>query len=106
MKTKTFKIKKKDGTTEVVEGIIVNDIWGIDKRTTENVTYTSKGEKRSNKSSDYYLTHIPSGMLVTVASTRKTLMEIANLEALMDENDPYAIWNAVLKYWDKRGWKG
>lgn len=105
MKTMTYKINMRDGSVREVTGSVVNDIWGIDKRVTEKVTRTGNGEERVSKTQDYFLTHIPTGMLVTNAKKKRTLMEIANLEALMDENDPLKIIAVVMKFWDDRWWK-
>lgn len=105
MKTATYKIKMKDGSSNEVTGSIINGVWGIDKRVFEKKTYTASGEERVSKSQDYYLTHIPSGMLVTNSKKKRTLMEIANLSSLMDENDPRKILTAVMRFWDDRWWK-
>lgn len=105
MKTTTYKIRMRDDSEQEVQGIVVNGVWGIDKRTTTKTTYTANGEEKKSNSSDFFLTHIPTGTLVTNARTRKALMEIANLEDLMDEEDLGAIAKAVVKYWNAKGWK-
>lgn len=84
----------RDGTERTVKGTIVNDIYGIDKR-------IYKGT-----STAFFLTHIPSGVLITNADKKKSLMEIANLPEMIDQTDPAKIAKAVGKYWNDRWWKG
>ena len=105
MKKTLYKIKMRDGTTKEVEGEVVNGVWGIDKRATQKVTYNANGEEKVSTTSDYFLTHVPSGVLITNARTKKALMEIANLEDLMDEDDMTKVGRAVIAYWNNRGWK-
>lgn len=88
MKTATFNIAMKNGTKEVREGYIVNGIYGIDKR-----------------DGGFYLTHLPTGVLVTNSRTRKALMELANRSDMTDQNDFTVMANAVKDFWDRRWWK-
>lgn len=87
---KTFEIKMNDGTTKTVEGVIVNDIWGIDKR----------------EDKCFYLTHIPTGTLITNGKTQKVLKEFVNGQDVIDETDLQKIANEVVKFWNTRWWKG
>ena len=96
----------KDGTTSEVEGIVLNERWGIDKRTVKNVTYTKAGEERTLSSSDFYLTHIPSGYLVTNAKTQKALKELVNRPDMIAEDDLHKILEATVAFWNERMWKG
>lgn len=92
MKKTRYKIKMRDGSDQEIEGEVVNGVWGIDKRTI-------------GKGSGYYLTHVPTGTLITNSRTKRSLMEIANLEDLMDEDDMTKVGRAVIAFWDERGWK-
>lgn len=105
-KTQTFEIKMKDGTTKTVEGIIINDRWGIDKRQVE-VTKTNKnGEEKTSLSSAFYLTHIPTGTLVTNGNTQKVLKELANRPDMIEEDNLEKIAKATFSFWDSRWWQG
>lgn len=105
MKTATYSIKMKDDTTQEVDGIIVNGIYGIDKRTTQEETQTKNGETKVTNTSAFCLTHIPTGILVTTSRTRKTLMELANLSEMTDLTDLTKMVNIVVAFWEKRNWK-
>ena len=104
-KAQSFNIKMRDGKTESVEGLIVNNRWGIDKRTTETKRQTKDGEKVS-LSSSFFLTHIPTGVLITNANTQKALRELVNRPDMIEEDDLKNIAVAVGKFWNERGWQG
>ena len=91
-KSQEFAIKMKDGTTQSVTGLVINNRWGIDKRTLS--------------SSGFYLTHIPTGTLVTNASTQKALKELVNQPDMIEEDDLKKIAVATVKFWNARDWKG
>lgn len=93
MKKATYKIQMRDGTEQVIEGDVVNEIYGIDKRKVGDFPIA------------YYMTHIPSGVLVTNARTKKALMEIANLPQMIDQTDHNKMREAVAGYWNRKGWK-
>lgn len=105
MKKTRYQIKMRSGEERTVEGEIVNDIWGIDKRMTQKTTYTKNGEEKVSQSSDYFLTHVPSGTLITNARTKRALMEIANLPIMIDQNNFQLMMVAVNEYWESKGWK-
>lgn len=104
-KTIKYQIDMKDGTKKEVEGIVINNKWGIDKRAQEVVRQTKDGEKVS-LSYSFCLTHIPSGILVTSANTQKALKELVNREDMIDEDDFHKMAVAVGKFWNERGWVG
>lgn len=93
MKKATYKIQMRDGSEQVIEGDVVNEIYGIDKR------------KVGDFPISYYMTHIPSGVLVTNARTKKALMEIANLPQMIDQTNHDKMRETVARYWNKKGWK-
>lgn len=88
-KQQSFQIKMNNGSTQEVNGLIVNNRWGIDKRL-----------------SSFYLTHIPTGALVTNANTQKTLKELINRDDMIEEDDVKKIAKAVGDFWNERGWRG
>lgn len=90
-KQQEFQIKMNDGTTQTVKGLVINDRWGIDKR---------------EELSSFFLTHIPTGMLITNANTQKALKELVNRSDMIEEDDPIKISKAVASFWDERGWRG
>lgn len=104
MKTTSYKIKMKDGTEREVTGVVIGD-YGIDKRMSQKVTYNAQGEEKVSQSSDYFLTHIPTGMLLTSARTRKALLEIANRSNMIDQTDFTTMLKEIVDYWNSRGWK-
>ena len=81
----------KDGTSKSVKGMVINNRWGIDKR---------------EELSSFFLTHTPTGMLVTNARTQKALRELVNRPDMIEEDDPKKIAIAVGKFWNERGWQG
>lgn len=105
MKQATFNIKMRTGESRQVTGYIVNDIYGIDKRITQKTTYNEQGEEKVSQSSDFFLTHIPTGVLITNARTRKALMELVNRPDMVDQNDMHQMALAVAGYWNQREWK-
>lgn len=104
-KNQEYKIKMKDGTYKLVTGLVVNNRWGIDKRQQEVKRQTKDGEKVS-LSSSFFLTHIPTGVLVTNANTQRALKELVNREDMIEEDDPGKIAKAVGAFWNERGWIG
>lgn len=96
----------KDGTTRQITGLVINQRWGIDKRSVENVTYTKNGEQKTTTTSGYYLTHIPTGILVTNANTQRILKELANTQELINEDDLHKIIKAVASFWEDKWWVG
>lgn len=105
-KNQTYDINMKDGSISHVEGLVINSRWGIDRRCTVSETTCKNGNTRITNSCGYYLTHIPSGMLISNASTQKALKELINREDMIDEDDPKKIIKAVGKFWNERGWQG
>ena len=95
----------KDGTSKEVEGLIINDRWGIDKRQFETKKMTKDGEK-TTLSSGFYLTHIPTGTLITNANTQKALKELVNRPDMIEEDNLEKIAKAMFSFWDSREWKG
>ena len=89
-KSCVFSISMKDGTKKDVSGIVIDGVWGIDKR-----------EDKS-----FYLTHIPTGALVTNASTQKALKELVSRPDMIDETSVDKIAKAVGDFWNSRRWKG
>lgn len=89
-KNQEFEIKMRDGTTQKVNGIVINNRWGIDKR---------------EQLSSFFLTHIPTGALVTNARTQKALKELVNRADMIEEDDPQKILDAVAKFWNERSWQ-
>lgn len=104
-KTETFKIKLQKGGTREVTGLVINKIWGIDKRQSFTEVTNKNGEVRTLSSQDFYMTHIPTGVLVTNASTQKALKELANQPEMINPKGFQEIINCVYKFWDARGWK-
>lgn len=89
-KTSTFKIKMKDGSEQEVSGLVIDGRWGIDKR----------------EDKFFYLTHVPSGALVTNARTQKALKELVSRPDMVDEEDAGKIAKAVGRFWNERWWQG
>lgn len=89
-KTSNFKIKMKDGTEQEVSGLVIDGMWGIDKRDDKF----------------FYLTHVPTGALVTNARTQKALKELVSRPDMVDETDISKIAKAVGDFWNSREWKG
>lgn len=106
MKKQTFEIKMKDGRSILVEGVIINGKWGIDKRQQEVRRQTKSGEEKVSLSSSFFLTHIPTGCLVTSANTQKSLREFVNRFDVIDEDNPEKLAKALGKFWNERGWIG
>lgn len=104
-KNQQYEIKLKDGSSTLVEGVVINGRWGIDKRATETKRQTKDGEKIS-LSSSYFLTHIPTGCLVTNANTQRALKELVNRSDMIEEDNPKKIATAVGAFWNERGWIG
>ena len=96
----------KDGSSTLVEGVIINNKWGIDKRQQEVKKTTKAGEERVSLSSSFFLTHIPTGCLVTNANTQKALREFVNRFDVIDEDDPVKLAKALGQFWNERGWIG
>lgn len=94
-KKQKYQIRMRDGTIQTVEGTVVGN-WGVDKRT---VMMDGK------PTLSYFLTHIPSGILITNAKTQKKLLELANQPDLVNEEDPFQMAKAVTKFFDNVGWK-
>ena len=105
-KTINYDIKMRDGTTRRVNGLVINQRWGIDKRITQETKITKNGEERALSSSDFFLTHIPTGVLITSGHTQKILKELVNRPDMIDEDELPKIAKAVGKFWNSRGWQG
>lgn len=105
-KNQTYDIQMKNGSVTRVEGLVINSRWGIDKRCFSNETTLKTGNIRVTQRCDYYLTHIPTGILITNARTQKALNELVNREDMIDEDDPKKIIEAVGKFWNEREWRG
>ena len=105
-KAQEYTIKMKDGTEKTVSGMVFNNRWGIDKRQYEVIKINKNGESRTTLSSCFYLTHIPTGALVTNANTQKTLKELVNRPDMVEEDDPKKIVKAVGDFWNERWWQG
>lgn len=105
-KTSKYDIQMKDGSISHVEGLVSNDRWGIDKRCISTETTLKTGSTRVTQQCGFYLTHIPSGILVTNARTQKALKELINREDMIEEDDPKKILEAVGKFWNERRWQG
>lgn len=105
-KSQEYTIKMKDGTEKKVSGLVINNRWGIDKRQYEVVKTNKNGESRTTLSSCFYLTHIPTGILVTNANTQKALKELVNRPDMIEEDDPKKIAKAVGDFWNERWWQG
>lgn len=96
----------KDGTSKSVTGLVINNRWGIDKRQYEAVKTNKNGELKTTLSSCFYLTHVPTGILVTNANTQKTLKELVNRPDMIEEDDPKKILEATVDFWNERWWQG
>ena len=105
-KNQEFTINMKDGTKKTVTGLVINNRWGIDKRQYEVVKINKNGEKRTTLSSCFYLTHIPTGILVTNANTQKALKELVNRPDMIEEDDLENIMMATVDFWNERWWQG
>lgn len=105
-KTQKYQISMKDGGREEVEGVVINERWGIDKRTTEVTRMMKSGEEKTSLSSCFYLTHIPSGILVTNANTQKALKELVERLDSVNDEDYRAMLDVTGDFWNERGWKG
>ena len=105
-KSQEFTINMKDGTKKTVTGLVINNRWGIDKRQYETVKTNKNGETRTSLSSCFYLTHVPTGVLVTNANTQKALKELVNRPDMIEEDDLKKIAKAVGDFWNSNGWKG
>ena len=105
-KNMDYTIQMLDGTTRQVTGLVINRRWGIDKRTTTTIMTNKDGEERTLSSSDFYLSYLPTGMLITSGRTQRVLKELVNRPDMIDEDDPFRIAEAVIDFWNKRGWKG
>lgn len=105
-KNQEFVINMKDGTKKTVTGLVINNRWGIDKRQYEVVKTNKNGETRTTSSSCFYLTHIPTGILVTNANTQKALKELVNRTDMIEEDAPKKIAKAVGDFWNSKEWKG
>lgn len=105
-KNQEFTINMKDGTKKTVTGLVINNRWGIDKRQYEVVKINKNGEKRTTLSSCFYLTHIPTGILVTNANTQKVLKELVNRPDMIEEDDLENIMMATVDFWNERWWQG
>ena len=105
-KKERYNIKMRNGEAHSVEGIIVNNIYGIDKRITTTVKKNKDNSERVLSSSRYYLTHIPSGVLISGARTQKALKELANRQNMIDQHDFKVMGKEVGDFWNSRGWQG
>lgn len=105
-KNQEFTINMKDGTKKTVTGLVINNRWGIDKRQYEVVKINKNGEKKTTLSSCFYLTHIPTGILVTNANTQKALKELVNRPDMIEEDDLEKILYATVDFWNERWWQG
>ena len=111
-KKQKYKIKMQDGTFQEVEGEVVNNIWGIDKRTVVTGEQTLKdGTTRTLSSTSYMVTHIPTGAFLPTGSFRtiKAAKLLLNEpEFFIDELDSDAVMEmakALGRFWNERGWK-
>ena len=102
----SYKIKMKDGEEKEVTGIVINERWGIDKRQYETTRTNKNGESKTTLSSCFYLTHIPTGILVTNANTQKALKELVNRPDMIEEDDLEKILYATVDFWNERWWQG
>lgn len=111
-KKQKYNIIMRDGTKREVEGEVVNKIWGIDKRTEVTGEQTLKdGRVRALSSTEYIITHIPTG--ATLPTCRFRTMKAAKLllsepEFYFDELDKQTITDmadAIGRFWNARGWK-
>ena len=106
-KTK-FKISKKDGTVEEVEGIVVNEIWGVDKRTTVYGKQVMKdGAVKPLSYSAYIITHIPTGShlpLGTCRTQRNAVMLLQEPEFFEEPLVPAHIGKAIARFARRVGW--
>lgn len=89
-KSLSFNISMKNGTKVEVKGLVIDGKWGIDKR----------------EDKFFYLTHIPTGALITNAKTQKALKELVSRPDMVDEDDPMKIYKAVCNFWNSRRWQG
>lgn len=105
-KNQDFTINMKNGTKKTVTGLVINNRWGIDKRQYEVVKINKNGEKKTTLSSCFYLTHIPTGILVTNANTQKALKELVNRPDMIEEDDLENIMMATVDFWNERWWQG
>ena len=105
-KSQEYTIKMKDGTEKKVSGLVINNRWGIDKRQYEVVRINKNGEKKTTLSSCFYLTHIPTGILVTNGNTQKVLKELVNRPDMIEEDDLENIMMATVDFWNERWWQG
>ena len=105
-KSQEYTIKMKDGTEKKVSGLVINNRWGIDKRQYEVVKTNKNGESRTTLSSCFYLTHLPTGILVTNANTQRALKELVNRPDMIEEDDLEKILYAVVDFWNERWWQG
>lgn len=111
-KKQKYNITMEDGTKKEVEGEVVNKIWGIDKRMEVTGEQTLKdGRTRTLTSTDYIITHIPTG--AALPTCRFRTMKAAKLllsepEFYFDELNQQAISDmadAIGRFWNARGWK-
>lgn len=87
-KTK-YIINMRDGTTQEVEGEVVNKIWGIDKR-----------------GSDYHITHLPTGSHLPLGlfrTLKAAKLMLQEPEFFLD--DLSKLPSAIHRFWETRGWK-
>ena len=111
-KKEKYKIKMKDGTTKEVEGEVVNKIWGVDKRTEITGEQTLKdGRVRTLSSTDYIVTHIPTGAQLptarfrTLKSAKLLLSEPEFFFDKLNEEAVEGMRKAITRFWNARGWK-
>lgn len=84
-----FKLRMKDGSVEEVEGTKLNDNFHYHK--SENL---------------YWLTHTPSGRLVTSAKKVKSLRELINEPEFFDDNlTVTAMHKAYVRWANRNMWK-
>lgn len=93
MKKIKYKINMKNGEPQEVEGYVVNEVWGIDKR-----------------ANNYYvLTYIPNGCLVDSARTIKFLKMLVQEPEFFDfDGTPKTcdkLVTAISRYRNEHGWK-
>lgn len=111
-KKQKYKIKMDDGTEQEVEGEIVNNVWGIDKRTLVTGEQVMKdGTKRTLSSTSYVITHIPTGSMLptcsfrTLKSAKLLLSEPEFFINDVTDDDVKKMADAIGRFWNARGWK-
>lgn len=93
MKKIKYKIKMDNGMDTEVEGMVFNEVWGIDKR----------------ENGYYVLTYIPNGCLVHSARTQKFLKMLVQEPEFFDFDGTPAgaakLAAAIGRYRNEHGWK-